>query len=131
MRTKQTPHGSSSSHRPKGMATAKFTSTATEEQQFKDAGGGESQDSQDWPDYDNPKCKATTQEEGEPSKSVGKTGDQPSQAEGGATAPPKENPPAPTDPQPGTSRGPHPRPHPGFHPEPRGRNSCAVLFVSF
>ena len=107
MRTKQTPHGSSSSHRPKGMAAARFT--GIEEEQFKDATGGDkSQDSQTWLDIDNPKCEAATQGEGETSKSAGKTGTQPSQAEGEAPAPPKENPPAPTpsDPKPGTSKDP-------------------------
>ena len=57
MRTKQTPRGSSSSHRPKGMATARFTgSTEAEAEQFKDTGGSKSQDSQEWLDFDNPKA---------------------------------------------------------------------------
>ena len=88
------------------MATARFT--GTEEQQFKDARGDESQESQDWPDLDHPKCQAATEEEGETSKLEGKTGDQPTEAKGGAPAPPKENPPAPTpsDPKPGTSKDP-------------------------
>ena len=72
-----------------------------EEQQFQDAGGDESQGSSNWLDWDNPQHKAATQGKGESSKSVGETGDQPSQVEGGATAPPKENPGAPADPQPG------------------------------
>ena len=103
-KTKTTPHGSSSSHRPRGMATARFAATEAEEQQFEDV-GGESQDSINWPD---PFKKAAKEGEGETSKSEGKTGDQPQQAEGGAEAPPKENPPAPnpSDPQPGTSKDP-------------------------
>ena len=92
------------------MAAAKFPGAKAEEQQFEDAGEEESQDSQDWPDMDDPDCQAATEGEGETSKSVGKTGDQPSQAEGGATVPPKENPPAPTDPQPGTSKDPTDKP---------------------
>ena len=131
MKTKQTPHGSSSSHQPKGIATARFTSG--KEEQFKDvAEGDESQDSQKWPDLENPKCKATTQGEGEASRSTGKTGDQPSQAEGGAPAPPKENPPAPapTYLKPGTSKDPlsptssrsHPEPLPDSHSGSRERN---------
>ena len=101
---KQTPHGSNSSHHPKGMATARFTST--EEEQFEDTGGDKSQESQDWPDLDNPKCQAATQGEGETSKLEGKTGDQPPQVEGGAEAHPEENPPAPkpSDPKPDTSK---------------------------
>ena len=83
------------------MATARFTGTAAETQQFKDAGGD---DSQDWLEFDDPEQKAATTEEGEASKSAGKTGDQPQQAEGGANAPPKENPPAPIDPKPGTRK---------------------------
>ena len=105
-KTKTTPCRSSSSHRPGGMATARFTSA--EEEQFEDAGGYESQDSQDWPDIENPKQQAATEGEGETSKSVGKTGDQPTGSKGGAPAPPEENPPAPTpsDPKPGTSKDP-------------------------
>ena len=106
MRMKQTPHGSSSSHHPRGMATARLT--IAEEEQFEDAGGDKSQESQDWLNLDNPKCQAATEGESETSKSVGKTSDQPSQAEGGAPAHPKDNPPAPTpsDPKPGTSKDP-------------------------
>ena len=105
-KTKQTPHGCSSSHQPRGMATARFT--GAEEQQFEDTGGDESQVSQDWLDLDDPKCQAATEGEGETSKSEGKTGDQPTEAKGGAPAPPKENPPAPTpsNPKPGTSKDP-------------------------
>ena len=110
MKTKQTPHGSSSSHQPKGMAAAKFPSAKAEKKQVKEEGGDESQDSQDWPDMDDPKHQAATEGEGETSKSVGEIGDQPSQAEGGATAPPKENHPAPTDPQAGTSKDPTDKP---------------------
>ena len=70
------------------MATARFTSA--KEEQLEDAGGDESQESQDWPDLDNPKPQAATEGEGETSKSEGKTGDQPTEAKGGAPAPPKE-----------------------------------------
>ena len=86
-KTKTAPHGSSSSHRPRGMATARFTSG--KEEQFEDA-------------------EAAMEGEGEASKSVGKTGDQPSGSKGGAPAPPEENPPAPTpsEPKPGTSKDP-------------------------
>ena len=52
-KTKQTSHGSSSSHRSRGMATARFTSTQREKPEDITA-GDESQDSQDWPDFDNP-----------------------------------------------------------------------------
>ena len=88
------------------MATARFT--GTEEEQFEDTGGDESQESQDWPDLDDPKRQAATQGEGETSKSEGKTGDQPSQAEGGAQAPPKENhlAPKPSEMRPGPSKDP-------------------------
>ena len=88
------------------MATARLT--IAEEEQFEDAGGDKSQESQDWLNLDNPKCQAATEGESETSKSVGKTGDQPSQAEGGAPAHPRDNPPAPTpsDPKPGTSKDP-------------------------
>ena len=106
-KTKTTPHGGRS-HHPKGMATATFTGGADidPEQQFQDAPGEETEDSQDWPKYG----EEATQEEGEAStsKSKSKTGDQPKQAEGGADATPKETPPAPvpTDPTPGTSKDP-------------------------
>ena len=85
------------------MVTARFATNEFEEQQFEDI-GGESQDSINWPD---PFKKATNEGEGETSKSEGKTGGPPQQAEG-AEAPPKENPPAPnpSDPQPGTSKDP-------------------------
>ena len=131
MRTKQTPRGSSSSHRPKGMATVRLTGSAEgEAEQFQDAGGDKSQDSQEWPDCDNP--KAAKQGRGESSKTKGKTGDQPTQAEDGAEALPKENPPAavPSDPWTGTSQDtpavytPRLPPripcatHPGSHPGP-------------
>ena len=80
-KTKTTPHGGSSSHRPRGMATARFAGAEGEaEQQFKDAPGEETEDSQEWPDW----------KEGA-SKCGGKT-------EGGAKAPPEENPPPPPDP---------------------------------
>ena len=69
MRTKQTPRGSSSSHRPRGMATAMFTSTQREKPEDTTA-GDESQDSQDWPDFDKPEGAAATQE-GETSKTTG------------------------------------------------------------
>ena len=106
MKTKTTPHGGSKSHRPRGMATATFTSgtEADPEEQYEDAPGEETEDSQDWPDYG----KGATQGEGEAgtSKSKGKTGDQAKQAEGGAEAPPKETPPAPepSNLKPGTSK---------------------------
>ena len=51
-------------------------------EQFADAPGEDTEDSQEWPDI----------EEGT-SKSTGKAGDQPQQVEGGAEAPPEENPP--------------------------------------
>ena len=110
MKTKTTPHGGSS-HWPAGMATARFTSTsrgeAGPEEQFQDAPGRDTEDSQDFPkvleDAEQPK-------EGEPgtSKSKGKTGDPPAQATEGAEAPPEETPPVPnpTDPWPGTSKDP-------------------------
>ena len=108
MKTKTTPHGGSGSHCPRGMATATFTSStkADPEQQFEDTPGEETEDSQDWLDYG----KEATQGEGEAStsKSKGKTGDQPKQAEGGAKAPPEETPPVPelSNPKPGTSKDP-------------------------
>ena len=85
------------------MVTVRFATNEFEEQQFEDV-GGESQDSINWPD---PFKKATNEGEGEISKSEGKTGGPPQQAEG-AEAPPKENPPAPnpSDPQPGTTKDP-------------------------
>ena len=52
MKTKTTPCGGSSSHQPRGMATATFASTEGEaEQQFADAPGEETEDSQDWPNW--------------------------------------------------------------------------------
>ena len=107
-KTKTTPHGGSSSHQPRGIATAMFTSAEGEaEQQFKDAPGEETEDSQDWPDWKEGASKSGGKTGDQPgtSKSEGKTGDQPKQAEGGAKVPPKENPPPP-DPQPGTSKDP-------------------------
>ena len=110
VKTKTTPHGGSS-HRPAGMAMARFTGTgrgkADPEEQFQDAPGEDTEDSQDFPkvleDAERPK-------EGEPgtSKSKGKTGDQLAQATEGAEAPPEETPPDPnpTDPRPGTSKDP-------------------------
>ena len=52
VRTKQTPRGGKS-HRPKGMATATFTSgaKAEPEQQLQDAPAKDTKDSQDWPKY--------------------------------------------------------------------------------
>ena len=85
------------------MAMARFTGTgrgeAGPEEQFQDAPGEDTEDSQDFlkvlEDAEQPK-------EGEPgtSKSKGKTGDQPAQATGGAEAPAEETPPDPnpTDP---------------------------------
>ena len=110
VKLKTTPRGGSS-HRPAGMATATFTGTsrgkADPEEQFKDAPGKDTEDSQEFPkvlqDAEQPK-------EGEQvtSKSKGKTGDLSVQAKGGADAPPEETPPNPnpTDPQPGTSKDP-------------------------
>ena len=106
-KTKTTPHGGKS-HRPRGMATATFTSgtKADPEQQFQDAPGEDTEDSQDWPDYG----EEATQGKGEASisKSEGKTGNQPKLAEGGAKAPPEETPPAPepSNLKPGTSKDP-------------------------
>ena len=107
VKKKTTPHGGKF-HRPKGMATATFTSSADTdpEQQFKVPPGEDTEDSQDWPKYG----EEATQEEGEASasKSKCKTGDQPKQAKGGADAPSKETPPAPepTNLKPGTSKDP-------------------------
>ena len=111
VRTKQTPRGGSSSHRPVGMAAARFSSTSRgkgePKEQFKDALGKDTEYSQDFPkvleDADQP-------EEGEPgtSKSEGKPGEPAAQTTEGAEAPPEETPPdlAPTDPQPGPSKEP-------------------------
>ena len=93
------------------MAAATFTGTGRgrgrgePEEQFRDASGKDTKDSQDFPevleDADRPK-------EGEPStsKSEGKTGKPAAQATEGAEAPPEETPPDPNpiDPQPGTSK---------------------------
>ena len=100
VRTKQTSHGSSSSHRPGGMVTARFAGAEEDEPKFEDAPGEETEDSQDWPQYGEEKSGA--------SKSTGKAGDQPQQEEGGPEAPPKENPPPPVNPIPGTSKDPTP-----------------------
>ena len=91
VRTKQTSRGGSSSHRSGGMVTARFAGAEEgAEQQFADGPGEEeTEDSQEWPDYG--------EEETGASKSTGKTGDQPQQAEGGPEVPPEENPP-PVDP---------------------------------
>ena len=80
--------------------TARFTSAEKEaERQFTDAPGEETEDSQDWPEYEEGKMGT--------SKSTGKASDQPQQVEGGAEVPPEENPPPPPqDPQPGTSKDP-------------------------
>ena len=92
VKTKQTPRGGSSSHRPGGMATARLASAEEDEPQFEDTPGEEeTEDSQEWPEYG--------EEETCASKSTGETGDQP-QAEGGPEVPPEENPP-PVDPTPG------------------------------
>ena len=52
VKTKTTPHGGSS-HRPTGMAMARFTGTgrgeAGPEEQFQDAPGEDTEDSQDFP----------------------------------------------------------------------------------
>ena len=93
------------------MTTATFTSKgrgkADPEEQFRDAPGEETEDSQDFPkmleDAEPPK-------EGKPgtSKSKSKTGELPAQATEGAEAPPEETPPDPnpTNPQPSTSKDP-------------------------
>ena len=95
-KTKTTPRRGSSSHRQTGIMTARFTGAEKEaEQQFADAPGKDTEDSQEWPDV----------EEGT-SKSTGKAGDQPQQAEGGAEAPPEELPTPPSGPQPSTSKNP-------------------------
>ena len=98
VRTKQTSHGGSSSHRPGGMATARFAGAEEDEPQFADASGEETEDSQEWPEYG--------EEETGASKSTGKAGDQPQQAEGGPEVPPEENSPPPVNPTPGTSKDP-------------------------
>ena len=104
-KTKQTKHGGNSS-RPTGMATARFGDEGGDSQ-FEDI------TEEDWPDLDKPPQAA---EEGEASKSAGKTGEgskavgklTPAGAEGGAEAPPDVaqaptvNPPQP---QPSTSKG--------------------------
>ena len=98
---KQTPRGGSSSHRPGGMATARFAGAEEDEPQFTDASGEvETEDSQNWPKYGEKETGA--------SKSTCKAGDQPQQVEGGPEVPPKENPPPPVNPTPGTSKDPTP-----------------------
>ena len=103
MRTKQTACGSKA-QRPKGMATATFSSGAdVDPAQQQEVSGSDTEDSQDWLDVEE-----TTQGVAGSSKSKGETGDQPQQAEGGAQAPPKEILPAPepSNPKPGTSKDP-------------------------
>ena len=103
MRTKQTARGSKA-QRPKGMATATLPSSAdVDPEQKQEVTGGDTEDSQDWPDMEE-----TTHGVAGSSKSKGETGDQPQQAEGGAQAPPKEIPPAPepSNLRPGTSKDP-------------------------
>ena len=107
VKTKQTPHGSSS-HQPAGMAMAMFTGTGRgkgdPKEQFQDAPGEETEDSQDFQKV------LEDSEEGElgTSKSKGKTVDLQAHATEGAEAPPEETPPDPnpTNPQPSTSRDP-------------------------
>ena len=82
------------------MATARFTGAEEDEPQFADTPGEETEDSQEWPEYG--------EEETGASKSTGKAGDQPQQAEGGPEVPPEENPPPPVNPTPGTSKDPTP-----------------------
>ena len=109
-RTKQTPHGGSKSHHPKGMATATFPggTGAEPEEQFRGTPGEGTENSQVWLKFDD----TAAQEEGEAStsKSEGKKDNPAKQAKGGADAPPKEIPPAPEptpeDPKPGTSTDP-------------------------
>ena len=86
VKTKQTACGGNSS-RPVGMQEAMF-GDETEEGQFKEI------PEEDWPELDAPR---QGEEVGESSKSKGKEGDQPTpqakaQAEGGATAPPADDP---------------------------------------
>ena len=100
VKTKQTPHGGSSSHRPRGMATARFAGAEEDEPQFTDAPEEETEDSQKWPEYG--------EEETGASKSTGKARDQPQQVEGGPEVPSEENPPPPVNPTPGTSKDPTP-----------------------
>ena len=106
MRTKQTARGSKA-QRPKGMATATFSSGADVDlEQQQEVTGGDTEDSQDWLDMEE-----TTQGVAGSSKSKGETGDQLQQAEGGAQAPPEEIPPAPEPSNliPGTPARPPPR----------------------
>ena len=96
IKTKQTPGGGSSSHRPGGMVTARFAGAEEDELQFEDAPGEETEDSQEWPEYG--------EEETGANKSTSKAGDQPQQVEGRPEVPPEENPPPPVNPTPGTSK---------------------------
>ena len=48
-KTKQTPRGGSSSHRPGGMVTVRCAGAQEDELQFEDTPGEETEDSQDWP----------------------------------------------------------------------------------
>ena len=83
------------------MATARFAGAEEDEPQFADAPGeAETQDSQEGPEYG--------EEETGTSKSTGKAGDLPQQAEGGPEVPPEEIPPPPVNPIPGTSKDPTP-----------------------
>ena len=100
VKTKQTPYGGSSSKRPGSMATARSAGAEEDEPQFEDAPGEETEDSQDWPQYGEEKSGA--------SKSTGKAGDRPQQAEGGPEVPPKENLPPPINPTPDTIKDPTP-----------------------
>ena len=85
------------------MATATFAKADPEQAQG--VTGRDTEDSQDWPD---PEVALSGQGTVSTRKSEGKPGDPTEQAEGGAEAPPKENPPAlqPTDPNSGTSMDP-------------------------
>ena len=115
VRTKQTPRGGTS-HRPGGMTTATFTSTgrgkAAPEGQFKDA--PEVDTEEDLPLVLEDALKKLKEGKQGASKSKSK---KPAQATEGAEAPPEETPPdpkptkphidpAPTEPQPGTSKAP-------------------------
>ena len=82
------------------MATARFAGAEEDQPQFADAPGKETEDSREWPEYDEDKTGA--------SKSTGKAGDQPQQAEGGPEVPPEGNKPLPINPTPGTSKDPTP-----------------------
>ena len=115
VKTKQTPQGGTS-HRPGGMATAKFTGTdrgkAAPEEQFRD--DTEVDTKEDLPLVLEDAVQQPKEGKQGASKSKGK---KKAQATEGAEAPPEETPPdpestkphtdpAPAEPQPGTSKAP-------------------------